>query len=332
MKYISTTVLLAFLLMLLQCGGSNLEEGDASYAAGEYTQAINKYLAFKKSNPDNSDVNGKIALAYFNKGKQLYGRSKNIDAYAGNFEKAQNYFDESTLTANQKSEYSLLLLDLASAYYRTKPINDIQKEQYFNNTLDYLSMAIENDPANTAADSMRNKIYMDNFQKMFDQGMKFYNQAKKEKNNADLYLSAENYFTKAVKFKEDDAEAIKYLNASRNETLGILQNIYPLSFCVPSYKIQKNVCYAAIAVKNYSNDPIIFDLNDLTLNTEDGQTINVDLKKTAELEKAMPETSTLKAWALLDGQVVFTLPGNVQLETITYNHNNEKTVKKYFPQ
>ena len=81
-----------------------------------------------------------------------------------------------------------------------------------------------------------------------------------------------------------------------------------------------------------SNDPIIFDLNDLTLSTVDGQTINVDLKKTAELEKAMPETSTLKAWALLDGQVVFTLPGNVQLETITYNHNNEKTVKKYFPQ
>lgn len=331
MKYVSIFVIIAFLLILIQCGGSKLEEGDANYTKGNYTQAINNYLAYKKSNPENKEINSKIALAYFKKGKKLFNRSKNIDSFSGNYEKAQKYLDESDLSADQKVEYSDLLYEFATAYYNTKPKNEIQKEQFFNNTLDYLSASLEQNPQNSKADSMLNHIYMENFQKMFDEGVKFYTRAKKESNNPDLYISAENYFTKAVKYNSESEEAKKYLNDTHKKTLGILQNIHPLSFCVPNYKIEKNACFIAIAIKNFSMDPITFDLNSLILNTVDGQKINADLKKTVELKKALQEKTELKPRALVDGQIIYTIAPGTKLESISYSQDGQVLVTKYFP-
>jgi len=330
MKYLSILIITLFLFTLMQCGGSKLEEGDTHYANAKYTQAINSYLAHKKSNPDTTGINAKIVLAYINKGKQLFGKSRNIDAFAGNYEKALDYLDDD-LPPEQKAEYSQLLYDLAIAYRNTKPNNDIQKEKYFNNTLDYLQLAMDSDPQNMTADSMLNSIYMENFQKMFDKGVTYYNRAKKERNNADLYLSAESYFKKAAQFNSEHEEASKYLSNTRKNTLGVLQNIHPMSFCVPNYKIDKKSCFIAFAAKNFSNDPITVDINALTLNTKDGQVINVDLKKTAELEKALKEKAELKAFDLIEGQVVYTLEPNTELDYIAYNYDDGMIVKKYFP-
>ena len=332
MRYLSALILTVFLLTIFQCGGSKLQEGDEQYASGQYTQAINSYLVYKKENPQATDVSSKIALAYFNKGKQLYDRSRNIDAFAGNYEKAQDYIDDS-FTAEQKKEYSSLLYDLAIAYRKTRPNNDIQEEQYFNNTLDYLGMAIENDPQNMTADSMLNKIYVENFQKMFDKGVSYFNRAKKQKNNYDLYLNAEYYFKKAVRFDSSNEEAQKYLSDTRKETLGILENVQPLSFCVTGYKIDnnKNTCYIAVAAKNYSNDPMTIDLNALTLNAADGKVFNVDMKKTAELEKALKENTEIKAYDIVEGQLVYNLEPDTKLEYMAYSYDDQKSVKKYFP-
>jgi hypothetical protein len=331
MKILSALILTVFLLTLIQCGGSKLEEGDAFVADGKYTQGINSYLAYKKSNPDATGIDNKIALASFNKGKDLYNRSRNIQSFAGNYDKSQEYIDENTMTGEQKGEYSSLLYDLAIAYRSTRPNNDIEEEQYFNNTLNYLQLAVDYNPQNTTADSMISYIYMENFQEMFDKGVKAYNQAKKVRNNIDLYLSAEYYFEKAVQFNSSHEEAAKYLSNTRKETLGILENIQPFSFCVPTYKIDKNKCYIAVAAKNYSNDPIAMDIKSLTLNTTDGKVIPVDLKKTAELEKALNEKTEIKPYDLIEGQVVYALEPGTDLEYIAYSVDDNRTVKKYFP-
>ena len=330
MKNLSTLILTAFLLTLIQCGGSKIEEGDAFYADGDYTRAVNSYLEHKKSDAQAPGLDNKIALAYFNKGNQLYNKSRNIKSFAGNYEKAQENLAESSLTAEQKAEYSTLLYNLAIAYRNSRPNNDIEEEQFFNNTLDYLQLAVNIDPQNTSADSMISHIYTENFQEMYEKGVNAYTRAKKVKDNIDHYLRAEHYFEKAVQFNSSDEDAQKYLSNTRKETLGILENIQPFSFCVPNYKIEKNTCYIAVAARNYSNDPMALDLKALTLNTTDGKVINVDLKKTAELEKALSET-TLKPFDLVEGQVVYSLEPNTDIEYIAYNVDEEKTVKKYFP-
>jgi hypothetical protein len=330
MKNLSTLILTVFLLTLIQCGGSKLEEGDVFYASEDYTRAVNSYLEHKKSDAQAPGLDNKIALAFFNKGNQLFNKARNIKSFAGNYEKAQDYIDESALTAEQKAEYSQLLYNLALAYRSSRPNNDIEEEQYFNNTLDYLQMAVNIDPQNTSADSMISNIYAENFQEMYEKGLKAFNSAKKVRDNIDLYLRAESYFKKAVQFNSSDEQAQKYLSNTRKETLGILESIQPFSFCVPNYKIDKNTCFIAFAAKNYSNDPMAIDLNALTLNTSDGKVINIDLKKTAELEKALNET-TMKPFDLVEGQVVYSLAPNTDIEYIAYNVNDNLTVKKYFP-
>ena len=329
MKNLSTLILTVFLLTLIQCGGSKLEEGDAFYASGDYTRAVNSYLEYKKSDAQAPGLDNKIALAYFNKGNDLFNRARNIKSFAGNYEKTQDYIDESTLTAEQKAEYSKLLFNLAVAYRNSRPNNDIEEEQYFNNTLDYLQMAFNINPQNTSADSMISHIYAENFQEMYEKGLNAYNRAKKFKQN-DLYLRAEHFFERAAQFKSGDEQAQKYLSNTRKETLAILENIQPFSFCVPNYKIEKNTCFIAVAAKNYSNDPMALDLNALTLNTTDGKVINIDLKKTAELEKALNET-TMKPFDLVEGQVIYSLAPNTDIEYIAYNVDDNMTVKKYFP-
>jgi hypothetical protein len=329
MKHLSILILFFSLFTLIQCGGSQLEEGDTYYASGDFTRAVNSYLAYKKANPQAKDINSKICLAYFNKGKDLFRRSRNIESYSGNFTKAQEYLDD-TFTPEQKAEYSRLLYDFAIAYRKTKADNDIKQEEYFNNTLDYLQSAIDMDPENTTADSMLSAIYLENFQQMFDKGVKSYNKAKKEKNNVDSYLKAERYFKKAVQFNSSSEEAAQYLSNTRKETIGILESIEPLSFCVTGYKMDKNSCFIALAAKNYSNDVIAVDLNAITLNTEQGDVINVDMKKTAELEKALAQNTQIKPFELIEGQLVYTLQPNTKLQYIAYNID-DKSVRKYFP-
>ena len=179
MKQIFLLLFLSF--FIFQCGGSKLEEGNQQYKNGDYMQALNSYLAYKKSNPDDKSVDAKIALAYMNRGLELYNKTKNLDSFSGNFEKAQQFLENGFSAPENKIEYSDILFALATAYKKSNPQNEIQKEQYFNNTLDYLSQALDNNPDNFKADSLLSQIYQENFQKMFDKGLQFFNRAQKEK-------------------------------------------------------------------------------------------------------------------------------------------------------
>lgn len=316
---------------LFQCGGSKLEEGDANFSKGEYTQALNNYLAYKKANPDDKSVNPKIALAYMNHGKELFAKTKNIDAFSGNFEKAQKFLDNGFSLPEHQKSYSQLLFNLASAYNQAKPQNEIQKEQFFNNTLDYLNMALDIDADNYKADSLLSQIYQENFQKMFDKGQEFYTRAQKEKNNPDLFLSAEKYLVKAVKFNPGNEEAQDYLSKTRKQTLGILKSNFPFSFCIPNYKQTKTTLFVDLTGQNFSNEKFVFTFANLELKSSKGNIYQINPAKTAELKVALQDGQVIEPRKRIDGQLIFDVEPDVKLEAIIYNISPTEQVIKYFP-
>lgn len=328
MKYISILLLAA--VFLLQCGGSDLEEGNANFADGKFTQAINNYKAFKKDNPDNKEIDARITLAFFNKGKQLYDKSKNIASFSGNFEKGQEYLPEDWPSQDLQNQYSDLLYELANAYYTTNPENSVQKEEYFNNSLEYLDQALSFNPENTKADDKLKEIQHANFQKMFDSGMAKFKEAKKTK-NSDLYISAEWYFKKAVEFSGGNAEAEKYLNDTRKQTINILSYRVPLNFCVTGYQVKNGTCFIALAIQNFSDANIAFNLNSLILKTTDGDEVKPDIKKTIELEAGMKDKSDLAPHKLVEGQLSYTVKSGAKLAELAYHHSEKTIVTRYFP-
>ncbi|KAA3613186.1 MAG: DUF4352 domain-containing protein [Calditrichaeota bacterium] len=330
MKQLVLLIFIVSTFFLLQCGGSKLEEGDQQYAQKKYTHALNNYLAYKKDNPQDESVNSKIALSYMNRGKELYTKTRNIETFSGNFEKANKFLGNGFSTTEHKNEYSELLFDLALAYKATKPQNEIQKEQYFSNTLDYLAMALDNNENNYKADSLLNQIYDENFQKMYDKGIAFYNRAKKERNNPDLYLSAERYLKQAVEFNSASEEAEKYLSKTRKETIGILQSNYPFSFCVPNYQKKANIVYIDFTIQNFSTETITFEMDKLQLISTMGDAYKVDLKKTEELENAFVDKTKLEPRKMVDGQIAFVFAKDAQIESLNYFYE-DKEITKYFP-
>jgi tetratricopeptide (TPR) repeat protein len=331
MNRIYAFVFLVLTIFLVQCSGSKLEEGDDLYNQGNYSQAINSYLEYKKSNPDDKSVNPKIALSYMHKGNQLYKKTRNIETFNGNFKRAQDILETGFTVPQHKKEYSDLLYELAVAYKKTPSENTLQKEQYFDYTLDYLSLALDYNPDNKKADSLISKIYQDNFQQMFDKGVQFYDRAQKEKNNPDLYLSAESYLSKAVAFSFGDEQAEKYLSKTRQKTLGILKSHHPISFCVPAYKIDKGIVFIDLTAQNFSNEPINFELSKLKLTSFDGEVFDIDLQKTKALEKAIVDKTVIAPRKRIDGQLIFSIKPNVRLETISYQVDDKNSVIKYFP-
>jgi tetratricopeptide (TPR) repeat protein len=331
MKQFIFFIFFIVIFSLLQCGGSKLEEGDLQYSQGKYTPALNNYMSYKKDNPQDKSVNPKIALSFMNRGKELYAKTRNIETFSGNFKKADQFLEEGFTLPEHKNQYSELLYELALAFKKAKPQNEVQKEQYFNNTLANLNLAMEINENNQKADSLIAMIYQENFKKMYDKGLKFYNRAKKERNNADLYLSAESYFVKAAKFNSSNEDAEKYLSNTREQTIKILQSNYPFSFCVPNYQQKKNIVFIDFSVQNFSTETIVFDLDKLELTSDNGEVFKVDLKKTAELENAFIDQTKLEPRKRVDGQIVFALAPNTVIQSLDYNYNEETVINKYFP-
>lgn len=316
---------------MLQCGGSDLEEGNANYAAGQFTKAVNNYKAFKKDNPENKEIDARITLAYFSKGKQLYDKTHKIEPFSGNFEKGQEYLPQEWPTLELQNQYSDLLYELALAYNTVKPENSVQEEEFFNNTLEYLDQALMFNPDNNKANDKLAEIREANFQNMFDKGMKKLKEAQKSKNADALYISAEWYFNKAVEFSGGNEEAEKYLNKARKGSIVSLGTRTPLDFCVPSYQILKDVLYISFAVINNSDKDISLDLNSLVLTTTAGEEVKADQKKTAELEAAITNKLNLAPFKFEQGAIAFPLKKGAKLAKLSYKISDKLSIVKYFP-
>ncbi len=330
MKHLFTSIIFIILsLMLIQCSGNPEAEGDDLYAQGKYKQAIVKYMEVKKTQPENTTIDEKLTLAYMQAGKQLFEKRKNIKSFIGQSEKAQDYLPEEG-APEFKKEYSQLLYQLAVAYNTVKPDNEIQKEQYFTSTLDNLELALNYDPTNTEADAMLSEIRAANFQKMYDKGMEFYNNAKKDKNES-LYLNAEFYFQRASSFDEENEDARKQLSAIRKKTIAIPNFNTDFPMAVGNWQYSKGYLYIAFTTFNNIGMEMKFDPNKVILVDVDGNEYTLDKEQTGKLEMGLTEEMTLKVDARKDCDLAFKVAKSVKLSHLSYEMETGVVVNKYFP-
>ncbi len=330
-QFLLVTALIFTFSLLISCGGNPEEEGDKAYANGKYNQALSYYLEVKKSQPKNPKINEKIALTYMHKGLDLFQKRKNLDAFTGNFERGLEFIPEGETSESFKKEYSQLLYQMAMAYHNTPPANEIQKEQYFTKTLDNLEEALFYDENNSAAQKALNDIKKANFQQTFDKGLKFYKQAKREKSNLDLYLTAEFYFKRAVSFDPDNADAQKYLRKVRRKTLSILDYNWDFPFGVADREYSGKHLLIAFSGINNTTEPFVFDPAKLKLYTMDGTEIGIDPEHTAKFKDGLTKPVTLKPRQRVDGTLAYAVKKSTLIEYLGYELEDDIVLKKYFP-
>jgi len=322
-----------FLLFVLMngCGGNREAQGDSEYAEGNYDQALIHYLEVKKSNPQDANINEKIALAYMQKGLKLYQQRKNLDAFIANFEKGQEIYPKENASADFKSAYSKLLTQIAQAYQSTPPKNEIQKELFFNKTIQSLEEALVNDPENTEADEVLAKIKSENFQKMYDRGVQFLERAVKERTNHDLFLSAERYLSRAVSFDPNNQEALNRLSEARKKTLSIINMDMDFPVAIADFKITSGHVLLDITGINNSGGQIIFDPAKLKLVDRDENEFRFDKTETDKFENGLTQTVELAPRKQVDGPIAFAVPAGTKLKSLEYELGEGIIVKKYFP-
>jgi hypothetical protein len=328
---ISFAILCALVMVSVHCGSDPAVEGDKAFESANYNIAIKHFLEARKSNPSEKQTyDEKIALSYMLRGKSLYDRSHNIKSFSGNFEKSLEYIPENPSDYFEK-EYSKILFALGNGYQQAIPENEIQKEEYLNKSIQYLEESIYNDENNTSADSLLEKIKVDNFQKMLNKGKDFYTKAGKTK-NGDHYITAEYYFQRASYFDIYNDEAKKMLSKTRAKTLSILNNREDFAMAVADMNRQSKSLILDLTIKNYATSPVTIDIQNFELADLDGNTYPLDknMMETKFKGKSL-KNQELAELKFADGIIVFSIPSKVKIDYLGYRLNEDETVKKYFP-
>ena len=328
MKKINLFSVLLLSAFIIQCGGNPEQDGDNAYDQGKYNQALSYYLQVKKSNPDNPKINEKIALAYMQKGLQIFEKTKNIAAFSGNFEKGENFIPEAETSPEFDGAYSILQYKLALAYHEAKPANEIQKEQYFTKTLDLLEMALVYNSENTEAENQLTQIKTENFEETYQKGLGFFTQAKKEK-NPDLYLSAEHYLKRAVFFDPENPDALKQLGLVRRKTMSILDIDSRFPIAIADKQYANNHLLIAVTAMNNTGEDMTFDPQKITLVGTDGQKITLDTEFTGKFEDGLVETKAMTPRQQIDGTLAFAVKKSLDIVSINYALTEETEVVKY---
>lgn len=329
MKYWFTFILISLFLMV-SCGSDPVADGDKAFSEGKYGPALNYYMQAKKATPDDKRIDEKIALTYMKRGLKLYERTRNIDSFSGNFEKGEGFIPDD-ISPEFESAYSAMLFKLAEAYSHTKPANEIQKEQYFTKTLDNLEAALNYNPENQAADSLLSSIKLENFQRMFDRGVQFYEQAKKERTNEELYLTAERYLKRAVFFNPENEDARKYLNLTRQKTLRILDTDQEFPLAVAGMKRSGNYLLFDITGLNNSGSEMEFDPAKMYVVDKSENRYQFDPEQTSKFDSGLTEKATLQARDLVEGILAFPIDKSAEPYLLSYELTDQVTSKKYLP-
>jgi tetratricopeptide (TPR) repeat protein len=332
MRYLTAFLaLILLLLFLFRCGGDPITNGDKAFQDGKYNEALKFYSDAQKEKPDDQSLKEKIALTYAKKGESLYNRSKNLNSFVGNMEKAGNFITDENQSETFKKEYSKVLFTLAEAYHKSKAENPIQEEQFFTKTLDYLDQALLYDYENEKADSLMASIRKTNFQKMFEKGVQFFKQAQKEKNNGDLYLSAELYMNRAVSFDPQNKEAEQYLKKIRQQTLKILDLNKDFPIAIIAMKRTASHLLIDFSGLNNLGKAFEFDPSKLVVVDMDNNEYFFDPAETEKYDRALSKPVTVDNRKQVEGNIAFKIPKSINTQFIRYDLGESKTSKKYLP-
>jgi alkyl sulfatase BDS1-like metallo-beta-lactamase superfamily hydrolase len=315
------------------CGADLVEEGKKAYSSGDYTQAINLLTEAQKEDSTNRSYDEILCMAYLYRGKEIYQKTRNVQAFDGNFDKASKYLPANpTIEFNKK--YVQMLLSLAKVYHSAKPRNDEEKEYYHENALDRIKQAIAIDSTNSSADSMLAQLKVDYFQNLVEKGEELYKKAGRT-GNADLYFTAEYYLKEALEFEPENKRINNLLNKIVQNTLPVLNYREDVSLAVAGFSRERKAIIMTLSIKNYTSEAISLNLANFKLVDREGNKygVNEEEMKKRELfgETCIKNTVLNKNNPSASGIIAFSAPKDANLAYVNYHISNNKAAKKYFP-
>lgn len=333
MRRFTYLIAIVFTFSLINCGADLLEEGKKAYAAGDYTEAINLLTKAQKENPIDHSFDYMICLAYIYRGEELYKTTRNLKAFNGNFEKANNFLPINPTNEFNK-EYASLLITLAKAYHSAKSKSEDEKELYYENAFNRVKQAKALDSTNTAADSILAQLKVDNFQKLVDKGEGLYKKAGRS-GNADLYFMAEYYLKEAREFEPHNKKINNLLNKIVQKTLPVLNYREGVSLAVAGYSGERKAIIMTLSIKNYTAKAISLKLDNFKLVDTEGNSYDVNesemRKKELFGETCVKSTVLNQDNPSAEGIIAFTAPKDIKIAYVNYQISNNKFARKYFP-
>ncbi len=326
-------ILFIMTIIIFHCGTDFTGEGKVAFNNGNYSEAIKHFTRAQEEDSTNRGNDKMICLAYLYRGEELFKKTRNIQVFSGNFEKAQKYIPIPP-DAEFNKVYSEILLALANAYLIVKPANEEEKDYNFDKAVSTVKQAIEIDSTNAAAESLMVQLKEDHFQGLIDKGENYYKKAGR-RGNADLYFTAEYYLKEALEFESDNKRINNLLYKIIQKTLPVLNYREGVSMAVAGYRSERKATVVNLSIKNYTSNPVNLKLDNFKLVDSEGNqySVNEDEMKKRELfgETCIKNTVLNAQSSSATGIVAFDAPQDIKIAYIQYQINGQKYVRKRFP-
>ena len=331
MKLLKFSLLNLLIFTAMNCGGDKSVDAEQAFLKGDYTTAIEVYLQVREKDSTIQRINERLALAYMYRGQDLYKKTMNLGSFVGNFEQGIKY-----IPAEPSSEfnrvYSQILYQIGNAYYRTRPANDFEKEEFLTKSTTYLHQAVDLDSMNVDAKNVLDEIKLNNFQKILDKAKGIFETAEK-RNDINLYFEAGTFIKKAQSIGGTTAEMRRMLIRIYAKTLAVLNYEDGLALAVPKYEYANGKMLFTLAIRNYLPYPVTIGFSNFILVDTRGTMYSVD-EETMFRDFSMSgikEITLDRQNSDMDGFLIFTVPDSVRLDYIGYRISPSRISKKYFP-
>lgn len=318
--------------ILIACSDNLAEKGKEAYHSGDYNQAIDLLTSIKQEEAIDPQLNEMIALAYMYRGKDLFDKTLNIKAYAGNYQLSKPYIPLEP-SEEFKGEYTQLMVAMAEAYRKIIPKNNLEKEQFYAKTLEALHKAQELDSANVRMQDIFAQLREENFQTLFQKAQSMYNRAQRTK-DWDLLFTAEILLNDAGELDPKNKEVLKLRRQIRQAALGVLNYRDGISMAITQRLYDKDKLVMYLAIENYLDKSITIDIAQIELVDVSGRVYGVDQKemRVRELfgQPSLKNTVLNSENAYTAGVVAFDIPKNRGVSLLRLKQNNQEIAVKYF--
>jgi hypothetical protein len=331
MKLFGLILISLLIFLLINCGGNKSVDAEQAFLKGDYTTAIEAYLQVRQQDSSSQRINERLALAYMYRGQDLYKKTMNLSSFARNFEEGVKYIPAEP-SAEFKRVYSQILFQIGNGYYKGRPANAIEKEEFLTKANSLMHQALEMDSTNVDAQNVLDEIKLNNYQKTIDNAKSIFDRAQK-RNDINLYFEAETNIRKAQSMGGTTADMRRMLSQIHAKTLGVLNYEDGLALAVLKSEYSVGKVIFTLAVRNYLAYPVTLSYGNFVLADYRGSLYNVDQEIMARdfNISGIKQTTLDRQNAYLDGFLVFAIPDSVHLDYIGYRINSGRISKKYFP-
>jgi len=331
MKFLGFILISVLVFSALNCGGDKSADAEQAFLKGDYTTAIEVYTKVRQQDSTVQRVNERLALAYMYRGQELYKKTINLQSFSRNFEQGVKYIPVEPST-EFKRVYSQILFDIGNAYFKGKPANEIEKEDFLTRTTTYMHQALAQDSTNVNAKNVLEEIKLNNFQKILDKATSIFEKAQKT-DNINKYFETETFIKKAQVLGGTTPEMRRMLSRIYAKTLGVLNYEDGIAMAVDKYEFTNGKVIFTLGVRNYLSYPVTLSYSNFLLTDNHGNMYKVDMETMSRdfSMSGIGESTLDQQKSYVDGFLVFAIPDSIKMNYIGYQINAGRVSKKYFP-